>query len=588
MSLSINRKPKASETERMKNMRKKALTFTLIATTLILTFLTTFNIKHVEAANNGYTIEEVYHTIEPMYNGYIFINDTIQINGTAPDGFLIGLPYQYGPYVLRCVAYNATEVFEVTLNVPLENRMGFYGVEVDFTRGTPQVFTVGFVLSNNLLYQNPQNTSQYGITFPTYPSLVKDATDCHVSILLPENSTHIGGTVNTLTYQQKQLPAFTNSTAHVAFFVTGDKIKIADITELDREIKISGTGDIEGSDAFRIVNKAPKRFDSIEIVLPQNASNLSAHDELGRTLGVNATEETSIYKVSFTSLLEPEKSTGFTLKYSLPSKEYIEQNEARSFNLAFLLFQHLNYYINQSSVTFVLPEGARMLSFENASVAGFYSVGGDVFRETLTINRRGVFWLDSFSIGITFEYDLLWLSFRPTLWMWALATVGCAIAFVWKRPRAPIPVTVPRAAARLRSEDIRSFIDAYEKKRKIILDIESLKIRARKGKIPRRRYRVRRKTSETRLNTLNRNLSELKEKIGAAGGSYRDLMRQLEVAETEINEIKANIESIEARHRRGELSLGAYRKLLRDYERRKEDAETTINGILIRLREELH
>jgi chromosome segregation ATPase len=138
---------------------------------------------------------------------------------------------------------------------------------------------------------------------------------------------------------------------------------------------------------------------------------------------------------------------------------------------------------------------------------------------------------------------------------------------------------------RFRSEDVRSFVDAYEEKMKIISEIESLKIRARKGKIPRRRYRVRRKTLETRLNTLFRNLSELKEKISAAGGSYRDLMRRLEVAETEINEIKANITSIEARHRRGELSLGAYRKLLGDYERRREEAETTINGILIRLRE---
>jgi len=72
-----------------------------------------------------------------------------------------------------------------------------------------------------------------------------------------------------------------------------------------------------------------------------------------------------------------------------------------------------------------------------------------------------------------------------------------------------------------------------------------------------------------------------------AGGRYTDLMHQLEVAETEVNEVEANIKSIKARHSRGELSLEAYRRLLTDYQRRQEKAQTAINGILLRLREEI-
>jgi chromosome segregation ATPase len=98
---------------------------------------------------------------------------------------------------------------------------------------------------------------------------------------------------------------------------------------------------------------------------------------------------------------------------------------------------------------------------------------------------------------------------------------------------------------------------------------------------------VLRKTLETRLNTLTRSLAESKEKMRVAGGKYADLMRQLEIAETEINEGEANIRSIEGRHSRGEISLETYRKLLSDYQRRKENAETAISGILLRLREEI-
>jgi chromosome segregation ATPase len=99
--------------------------------------------------------------------------------------------------------------------------------------------------------------------------------------------------------------------------------------------------------------------------------------------------------------------------------------------------------------------------------------------------------------------------------------------------------------------------------------------------------KIQRKTLETRVDTLSRSLADYKEKMRAAGGHYASMMRELEVAEIELNEVEANIRSIEARHGRGELSLEGYRKLLGDYERRKEKTETTIDGILLRLREEI-
>ncbi len=572
-------------------MKRKVLTFALIIVTLILISFPTFMTKSAKAADTDYSIEKVNHTIEVMYNGYIFINDTVQINGTASDGFLIGFPYKYGSHVLRCVAYNATDVFPVSLNVPLENRSGFYGAKIGFLEGTPQVFTVGFVLSNNLIVQESdivQESYNVSLDFPKYPSLTKNAVKCDVSILLPEGSMYIGGTVGALKYSQENLPTFTNSPANVTFSLTEGAMQIVDIKELKREIKITGTGEIEGIDSYRVTNKAPQGTSFIEIVLPHNASNPSAYDKLGRGLTVDTTGKTNRYTVSFASPLKTEESAVFTVRYCLPREVCIEQNERTNFDITFPLFEHLDYYIDRSYVTFVLPEGAKILSFENVSVAGSYSITRDVFQERLTIDRQGVFSLDSFSVGITYEYDLLWLSFRPTLWMWALATVGCAIVVVWKRPKAAISVTVPKVAVGVRSRDIRSFVDAYGKKRKIILEFESLKIRVRRGKVPRRRYKVRRRTLETQLNALSGSLTDLKEKLRAAGGRYRDLMRRLEVAETEISGVEANIESIEVRHRRGELSLGAYRKLLADYEGRKDKAETTINEILIRIREEIH
>lgn len=570
-------------------MKKETLMSTaLIAIILILTS-PAFNIRTVKANNNtNYTIEKVNHVIEVMGNGYIFINDTIEIAGETPNNFWIGLPYKYGSYIVRCIAYNATHIFPVNLNVPIEKHVGFYGVRINFPQGTPQVFTVGFVLSNNLITQDPKETDRYTLDFPAYPSLIKQAIICDASIILPVDAQLIGGTVDATEYSKENLSAFTYSPANATFLLTKEEIQIFDVKKLERTIRINGMGEIETADTYYITNKAFKEMSFIEVALPPNSSNPRAFDQLGRKMAQpKETDVTNHFKVTFTLPVETNKSTSFTIKYSLPRQTYIRQESSDNFILTSSLFSHLNYFINYSSVTYVLPEGAKFLGFEETTVKVFYTVKKSVFQETLSIQAQNVFWVDTLSVGIKYTYNILWLSFRPSLWIWALVALGCTIVYIWKRPKAAIQVTVPTVAMRLHAEHIESFVSAYEEKKKALLEIKSLEVKARKRKIPRRRYKVRRKMLETRLNTLVRNLTELKEKLRAAGGRYADLMRQLEVAETDIGEIETNIESIEARHRRGELSLGAYRKLRAEYERRKKKAETTIDGILIRLREEI-
>jgi hypothetical protein len=574
-----------------RHVKKAALAFIISMVVMAIFISTAFNIKIVEAVNGenaDYSIEHVSHTIEVLYNGYVLINDTVRINltGQAPSDFLIGFPYIYNSYVLRCIAYNDSDVFPVSLNAPLENRVGFYGAKINFPRGAPQVLTVVFVLSNDLLIHN--ETSYYDLNFPVFPSLTKPAAICNVSVVLPEGAIYSGGTVGAFNHSVENLPAFTYNASQVTFSLADDKIQVVDMEELKREIRVNEFGEIEGSDTYRIRNKALLEVNFMEVMLPPNASSPKAEDQFGRKLAdpEQTNANTNRYKITFTSPLKTGESTLFTIRYYLPNT-WITQEQTNKFALNMSLFQYMNYYVQQASVSFVLPEGARILSFQNALTGNTYGLARNVFQEILTVNKQGITSLDSFNVEIAYEYNLLWLSFRPALWVWALSIVGCVIAVVWKRPKVPARVAVPTAVVGLRLENIRSFVDSYEEKRKIISEIESLETRVQKGKIPRRRYKVQRKTLETRLSTLSRSLSDAKNKMRAAGGKYADLMRQLEIAETENNEIEANIKSIETRHTRGELSLEAYRKLLADYQRRKEKAQTAISGILLRLREEI-
>jgi hypothetical protein len=556
------------------------VTFTFVALNM--------RVTKAEDVNGDYSIEYVEHTIEILHNGYIIVNDTIKINATgqSPNYFLIGLPYTFAEHIVECAAFNKTHKFPITLNTPLGERVGFYGVNITFTGGAPQIFTVVFLLSNELIA--PGGQGGYYVNFPGFPSLTKPIAKCNTSIVLP-------GTTKQ-SYSTENLPEFLYnvSTYDVTFLMAGDSIILVDFEELKSVITINEFGEIEGVDTYYIRSKSPTEVGIVEVTLPPNASDPTVYDQFGRriadkTSGLAQINETNRYRISNLRVNVGE-STWFTVRYKLPT-EFVYRESTNMFKLDISLFEYLNVYINRSSVTFILPEGARLTLFnaleENTDSA--YSVARNVFQEMFTIETSRLTYLKAseFMVKLTYEYNQLWLSFRPTLWVWALAVVGCVIVFVWRKPKAPTPVTVSLGVMRLRPENIKAFVEAYEEKRKIILELESLENRVRKGKIPRRRYKVQKKTLETRLSALSRSLAEGKERLRSAGGKYADLMRQLEVAETEINEVESNIRSIEARHAGGDLSLEAYRRLLSDYQGRKAKAETAITGIMLRLREEI-
>jgi len=564
-----------------KGLKLKTGAFTVFTVVLSILVLNMVYVGSVRAETPSYTVEWVNHQVEILYDGYILVNDTIKVDGVVQNGFLIGFPYKYAPYVLRCIAYNTAnhgQKYKVDIGVPLGGGIGFYGVNITLSPPPENgVFSVVFVLSNSLITQ--RNASTFILDFPAFPSLIVDVPSCNASVVLPSNAAFVAGTgtVNATSYSvNRALPQFAYEPANLTFQLTTDDMQLFTVMEFKREINVGSMGEIMVSDSYYIKNESPQQMTSVKVALPPNASNVKVEDEFGRK-GKITPAKTNMYRVNFSLPVESGSSTRFIVRYNLPK------------NASFAFFQEISYYIEEASITITLPEGAKIkgLNYDGVSPIGTCSVSRDVFQEKVILSLQGVLSLDSFTMELAYEYNPLWLAFRPTLWVWALAVFGCAIIAVWRRPKAPEAVVVPTVAVRLSPEILRRFVESYEEKRRITSEIKSLETAVSKGRIPRQRYKVQRKTLETRLASLSRSLDDLKLKLRSAGGRYADLMRQLEVAETELNEVGSNIRSIEIRHRRGELTLEAYRKLLADYEGRRERAETAINGILLRIREEI-
>jgi len=576
-------------------LKKMAPMIAILALTLIITASLSSNIKPAKAQGN-YTVEQLNHVVSVMSNGYVLMNDTIRISGQAPNTFLFGLPYHFEPYIIWYDAFDAnatSSMFPVTVNQPFENRSGFYSLEVGFPSGMPQNLSIQVLFSNRLVIQNSQNASLYTLIFPGFPSLTTSVGVCNSSVILPGTATYYGGTLSKTTYAQEDLAPFTYNVSTVAFLTLDDSMSIFDVTKINRQIAVNEPGGLTASDSYFITNEASNTLTSIQVLLPPNASGVTAQDQFGRTMAqpTLVVPNGARYDINLTSTtarpLSYNQSTQFTVNYVLSSDAYISQDGTNGYNLNMSLFQDIDYYVNSTSVIFVLPEGANLGSSTSGLSGVSYSITRDVFTDVISLNKDGVISPTGFVFSMTFQYNMLWSAFRPTIWAMALSLLGCLAAVIIRRPQAPTPVSSPTAATRLRPEYIRSFLDSYEEKRRIMADIDSLEERARKGRIPRQRYKIQRRTFDSRLETLSRTLADYKEKMRAAGGHYGSLMRELEVAEIELNEVETNLRSIETRHSRGELSLEGYKKLLGDYQRRKEKTQTNVDGILLRLREEI-
>jgi hypothetical protein len=571
--------------------------FIVFSVAVLLPF--SLNTKTVLAQDDNYSIQHVDHQVEVLYSGQMVIRDTIHLSGQLTGDFSIGFPHKYASYVLKGIAYDDNKVYPVSLGVQLADRSGFYAAKVSFPQGAPQVFTVVFILSNSLLTQDATNSLQFSLDFPAYPSFTKVVATCNVNLVFPGavgtiNVTKDDGNVETTNFAKENLPAFAFFPAKATFALASDTLQEMNIKEIIRRVEINPLGEIKVSERYRITNNSTESFSFFEIGLPNDASTISVKDEFGRILTTSpltSSSTTHFLNVTFVSLLSSGDSTRLSAEYSLPTVSSAQTNR---FTLNFALFPDFNYYVDEVTVTFIPPEGARFVSPQLSSVDSSSSLVRDIFQETLTISGEGVSYIDNVVpsadvLQIAYDYNPLWLSFRPTMWMWTLAVVGSVFLIVWRRPKAsaPLRVAAPKAFVGLGPEQVRTFTEAYSERNRIALELKSLEARAQKGKIPRRRYKVQRRTLEVRADTLSKSIGELKKTFRSAGGIYADLIRQLDLAEVEIEEVEANIRTIEVRHGRGELPLEAYKRQLADYQRRIEKAEATINGILLRLREEI-
>jgi len=598
---------------------KRTFAVLLITAFLLLVLLPAALPTGVSAQSSGYTIDKVDHQIQIMYSGHVVILDTIHVSGQITDGFMIGLPYQYSADVLEGFAYDANHVYQLNLGVQLGEHSGFYGATVDFNGNTPSVFTVAFVLSNQLITE--QGNGVDVLSFPAYPSLARDVGICNVTIAFP--STPISFTINKddgatsdQIYTRTNLPAYTYAPATATFQVTSGTLTLVTITNLNRQITIDPSGKVTASDTYRIINNSTSPLSSFILTLPLEATNVNVMDQFGNLQGT-VSSYPSQNMILANATLQTRLSTGetvvLTAEYNLPSAKLQGSNYVLADSN---LFPNFGYYVNQATITFTPPQGATIVSPKTSELDSSSTLTRNTYQDTLAITKDGLSYVSYLepqqsTLQLSFNYNPVWVSFLPTFWATILAVAIC-IGVFYVRTRKPKEEThsekkeqlkateqaqtlaagAPKTSGAKTSQqasdnDITEFIDAYEDKKELNNELKSMDAKAQKGKIQRRQYKAQRSAIETRLEGIQRKIDRTKETFKGTTGGYGDLVKQLDLAEADLAESEEDIKSLESRQSTGEISIEEYKENIGDYQKQRDKAEATINGILLRLREKI-
>jgi len=91
---------------------------------------------------------------------------------------------------------------------------------------------------------------------------------------------------------------------------------------------------------------------------------------------------------------------------------------------------------------------------------------------------------------------------------------------------------------------------------------------------------------DLRLDEINKSLMEVKSELRSVSPRYDELIRRIDRAEAEAEASRASVDQVRSQYRAGKITRETYDTVMNDISKRIDRAESTVETILITLREE--
>ena len=522
----------------------------------------------------------------------MFVRDEITLNATGKvrlDSFLYGMPLSWSLEIGAEVFYVSVGGEEIEEPWEHEIRLGdldFRGFLLNLTEpieleaNETTTIEVQMVFNGSLRFLG---ASDYEVRVPLAPCTSLYISNLTFRLALPEKagitSLEPGGLERRdskeVLYSAVDLGEFYTKTALVRFRLP-EAIFLMYCPSATRTIEADPMAGIRISDTYELVNNVGSFIDHVDLLLPKKASSIKASDLMGE-LKVKVKEAKGFkeVRIALRGTIGKGNSITITVSYTMPWDEYVVRKGPSRFLLRHRLEQGLNWPVEHMAVKIILPQGAVMTGSSHEPT--YISKG--FLREEVGFLFHRAMPIVSVELKVFFSYSVFWPSLKPTLWASLASLIGCALIKLLSPPAVVAPaVAIP-------VETITKFVRAYERKMRIRDELTSLREALRRKKISRRKFKTRTKALEDELARLEKEIADLVAELRTVGGLVSELVRDLEVAESELESVERDLRTLEARYTRKEIGSEAYRRLLREYRRREDRAYTAIREALLRLKE---
>lgn len=352
-----------------------------------------------------------------------------------------------------------------------------------------------------------------------------------------------------------------------------------------RDIKIDSWGGISATDQIIIINNSNESLRLAFFYLPPNATAITAQDIFGTYGSTSLTiinHETYVsVRIYLRNSLLAQNRMSLLAVYSLPSNAYITQSGWQDCALNISLSKPDDWYVKEFTLTVTLPDGAEYRAASKTPSL----VQKSGFSVNVEYEEANFTQISESTITLQYQYFILWAIFKPALWTGVAVAFFGAVFFARRRLGSSSAVV---ATTSLSPSFIRDFVNLYEERRRLRSELESMEDQTEKGKLSRRKFRLRKGSIDDHISRLDKDLQQLSNKIATASERHMERMKQLKKAEEEKETLKNDVERAEARFLRKEITAEARRKMLDEYDRMMERAENTIEETLLRLKEEIH
>lgn len=357
---------------------------------------------------------------------------------------------------------------------------------------------------------------------------------------------------------------------------------ILNLESIQRDIYVDTWGHLKVIESHVIRNEGVKSVPKFVVRIPEDATGVELSDSLGGISGFTVSEDVNDWEPTKNltvnlqdnrAEIKPNSVFRYVLEYSLNLDPTLESSwYLHAFEINAFLSKY--QFLGTNEVTRIILLGAETIREVYPQPVNVIGVENGL---AIVYENDYVSEFQDLSVRVVYEVNAYQVLFRPLLFIFLLMVVSAAYVIVRKGMKREREYGIEEEE-NIPKKELREFIQLYEEKNALILEIDGVTEDIRRKKIRKKQGARALKDARSKIKDVEFDIRPLKDALLEADARIVKIVERLDYLETERLSLKDSIKLLEQRYRRGKLqSRASYERLREDLNKRIEKIQKTID-----------